>query len=166
MTEQPPPTPPTPTPPTPERRMFPVVTLMRDEVTGELALQVGSRVYSDANTLRDSPDWTRVEYAARDLALWVDTGSSPPRRTEERRPEDRRTEESPRAGSMIEQINRILEAKLASEPPSVRAVRLAEGPGGSVRVYIGVEPYAVDEVPNPVVRSAIREAVAEWEASR
>ena len=161
MTEQPPPTPPTPTPPTPERRMFPVVTLMRDEVTGELALQVGSRVYSDANTLRDSPDWTRVEYAARDLALWVE-GSSPP----SRRLEDRRPEEPPKAGSMIEQINRILEAKLASEPPSVRAVRLAEGPGGSVRVYIGVEPYAVDEVPNPVVRSAIREAVAEWEASR
>ena len=40
MTEQAP-----PTPPVPDRRLFPVVTLLRDEVTGQLALQVGQRVY-------------------------------------------------------------------------------------------------------------------------
>jgi hypothetical protein len=136
---------------------------LRDEVTGALALQVGPRVYTDLKELRESSDWTRVEYAARDLARWVGGESSAPtvRRVEERRPE-----ETPKAGSMIEQINRILEAKLASQPASARAVRLAEGPGGSVRVYVGMQPYGVDEVPDPAVRAAIREAVAEWEATQ
>jgi hypothetical protein len=158
MTEQAP-----PAPPTPDRRLFPVVTLLRDEVTGALALQVGPRVYTDPKELRDSSDWTRVEFAARDLGRWVEGQSSLP---PTRRVEDRRSEDAPRAGSMIEQINHILEAKLASQPASARAVRLAEGPGGSVRVYIGMQPYGVDEVPDPAVRAAIREAVAEWEATQ
>jgi hypothetical protein len=136
---------------------------MRDEVTGALALQIGPRLYTDPTALRDSSDWNRVEYAARDLARWVEGGSvaPPPRRAE-----DRRSDEAPKAGSMIEQINRVLEAKLASQPAAARAVRLAEGPDGSVRVYVGTQPYAVDEVPDPAIRAAIREAVAEWEAGR
>ncbi len=48
MTEQAP-----PTPPVPDRRLFPVVTLLRDEVTGQLALQVGQRVYQDPQALRE-----------------------------------------------------------------------------------------------------------------
>jgi hypothetical protein len=158
MTEQPP-----STPPTPDRRLFPVVTLMRDEVTGELALQVGPRLYTEAKALRDSTDWNRVEFAARDLALWLEGSTPPPAR----RAEERRTEEAPKpSGSMIEQINQVLEAKLASQPAANRGVRLAEGPGGSVRVYVGTQPYALDEVPDPAIREAIREAVSEWEARR
>jgi len=156
MTEQAP-----PAPPTPEQRLFPVVTLMRDEVTGQLALQVGPRIYQDPQALRDSPDWTRVEFAARDLARWVEGNAPPPRRPGERRPED-----PPKAGTMVEQISRILETKLVAQGESGRGVRLVEGPGGAVRVYIGVQPYSLDEVPDPAIRTAIREAVAEWEASR
>jgi hypothetical protein len=156
MTEQ---TPPTPT--TPDRRFFPVVTLLREEVTGQLALQVGTRVYQDQQALRDSPDWTRVEYAARDLARWIEGSTPAPRRTEERR-----LEEPAKGGTMVEQISRILETKLAAQSASGRAVRLVEGPGGAVRVYIGMQSYNLDEVPDPAIRTAIREAVAEWEARR
>ena len=150
-----------PTPPAPEQRLFPVVTLLRDEVTGQLALQVGTRVYRDPQALRDSSDWTRVEYAARDLSRWIEGSAPVPRKVEERRPE-----EKPKPGSMVEQINLILETKLANQPGSSRAARLVEGPDGSVRVYIGVQPYNLDEVPDPAIRAAIREAVAEWEAGR
>jgi hypothetical protein len=156
MTEQAP-----PSPPTPEQRLFPVVTLLRDEVTGQLVLQVGPRTYQDPQALRVSPDWTRVEFAARDLARWMEGSAPPPPRTEEHRPED-----PPMAGSMVEQISRILETKLAAQGESGRGVRLVEGPGGAVRVYVGVQPYGLDEVPDPAIRTAIREAVAEWEASR
>lgn len=156
MTEQ---TPPPPT--TPDRRFFPVVTLLREEVTGQLALQVGTRIYQDQQALRDSPDWTRVEYATRDLARWIEGSAPAPRRTEERRPE-----EPAKAGTMVEEISRILETKLAAQPASGRAVRLVEGPGGAVRVYIGMQSYDLDEVPDPAIRTAIREAVAEWEARR
>jgi hypothetical protein len=157
MTDQTP-----PTSPTPDRRLYPVVTLMRDEVTGQLALQVGERTYLDPQALRDSPDWTRVEYAARDLATWVQGEAVPARRA----PAERRAEVQPKAGTMLEQIGSILEKKLASRPGSGSAVRLMEGPGGAVRVYIGVQSYSLEEVPDPEIRQAIREAVAEWEASR
>ena len=156
MTEQAP-----PTPPVPDRRLFPVVTLLRDEVTGQLALQVGQRTYQDPQALRESSDWTRVEFAARDLARWIE-GSAPPIR----RPEERRAEDSPKSASMVEQISRILETKLAAQPASGRGVRLMEGPGGSVRIFIGVQSYGLEEVPDPAIRAAIREAVAEWEASQ
>jgi len=156
MTEQAP-----PTPPVPDRRLFPVVTLLRDEVTGQLALQVGPRLYQDPQALRESSDWTRVEFAARDLASWIEGNAPPPRR-----PEERRAEDAPKAGSMVEQISRILETKLAAQSASGRGVRLMEGPGGSVRVFIGVQSYGLEDVPDPAIRAAIREAVAEWEASR
>jgi hypothetical protein len=148
--------------PSPEPRLFPVVTLLRDEVTGQLALQVGPRLYHEAQALRESSDWTRVEFAARDLARWVEGGAAPPRRTEAARPE----EPPKKTGTMVEQISRILETKLAAQSASGRGVRLVEGPGGAVRVYIGVQPYSLEEVPDPAIRAAIREAVAEWEASR
>jgi hypothetical protein len=68
---------------------------------------------------------------------------------------------------MVEQIGQILESKLAARPGSSAApVRLVEGPGGSVRVYIGLQSYSPEEVPDPEIREAIRASVAEWEASR
>jgi hypothetical protein len=152
-----------PVPPSPEPRLFPVVTLLRDEVTGQLALQVGPRVYHDAQALRESTDWTRVEFAARDLAQWVEGGAPPPRRPEAARPEQAPAK---KAGTMVEQISRILETKLAAQSASGRGVRLVEGPGGAVRVYIGMQPYSLEDVPDPSIREAIREAVAEWEATR
>ena len=141
-----------------DQTLFPVVTLLRDDVSGELVLQVGPHTYRNASDLKESADWTRVEYAARDLTRWIG-GEMPPTRKAEPRYEEPAT-----SGSMVQQINQILEKKLAAQPGLARGVRLAEGPGGAVRVYIGVQAYTLEEVPDPAIRSAIREAVAEWEA--
>jgi len=158
MTDQPPVMPPAPRA---ERRLLPVVTILRDEVSGELALQVGNRTYRSQDELKDSGDWTRVDYAARDLARWLQGRGVPIRQGEERREAG-----TTGGGTMIEQINQVLEGKLADQPASTRAVRLVEGPGGTVRVYIGLQSFSLDEVPDPAIRSAIREAVSEWEARR
>ena len=161
MTDQPPILPPAPGA---ERRLLPVVTILRDEVSGELALQVGNRTYRSQDELKASADWTRVDYAARDLARWLQVRDVPTRQAEERRDGATVGGVTGGGGTMIEQINRILEGKLADQPASSRAVRLVEGPGGTVRVYIGVQSFNLDEVPDPAIRSTIREAVAEWEA--
>ncbi len=71
-----------------------------------------------------------------------------------------------RSQSMIEQINEVLRQKLAERESGPRAVRLAEGLGGGIRVYVGVESYSIDEVPDEEVRAIIRQAVKEWEAQR
>ncbi len=146
----------------PDQRLFPVVTLMRDDTTGQLHLRVGNRTYQKVEELRGSSDQTRVEYAARDLALWLEGRTAVP----QPRKEERLAEATPGGGTMVEQINRILERKLSGRPVADRAVRLVEGSGGSVRVYIGVNGFNIDEVPDPAIRAIIREAVAEWEANR
>jgi len=42
-------------------------------------------------------------------------------------------------------------------------VRLSGDREGSVRVYIGIQSYTLDEIPDADIREVIRLAVAEWE---
>jgi hypothetical protein len=141
-----------------DRARIDVLSLQRDEVTGDLIVKVGEREYTSAASLKDSPDWTRVEYAASDLAKWFfgmpDMAPQPKHETEEA---------TPRPKSMIEQINAILQQKLTESEGEIKAVQLIEGPGGTVRVRIGVQSYDIGEVPNEEVRQFIRQAVAAWE---
>jgi hypothetical protein len=137
-----------------------VATLLRDEVSGELIVQVGDREYRSANELRDSRDWTKVEFAASDLSKWIEQPV--------RRPTPEREVEPGERGkpmSMIEQIDEILQRKIEASGESHLAVRLIEGPEGSARVLIGVNSYELGEVPDESISHLIREAVAEWEAS-
>jgi len=155
----PPPAPIEPPPGVAWRRLLPVATLFREEVTGDLVIQVGERTYRRVEDLQTSPDANRVRSAASDLARWLARGPAPAKAAGAVR------DEGPaKPGSMIEQINMILEEKLSSTSSATRGIRLAEGPGGVVRVFIGVVSYTMDEVPDPEVRQLIRQAVAEWEA--
>jgi hypothetical protein len=68
--------------------------------------------------------------------------------------------------SIVEQINDILQAKLAGSSLSQKGIRLAEDPVHGVVVWIGLEHYAgVDGVKDPEVRAILREAAQEWERS-
>lgn len=147
--------------PATDRSTVPVATLLRDEVTGELIVRVGDREYTTADELKTSGDWNRVEFAASDLAKWL-TSAAPDERIPRKEPEQI-PQQPP---SMIEQINEILKKQLAESPEENKAVRLIEGPGGAVRVFVGVHSYAIDEVPDPEVQRVIREAVAAWEANQ
>jgi len=147
---------PTAAPPPP--RTIDVARLLRDEVTGSLLIGVGTRLYRTADELRDSADWLRMESAARDLQVWF---AARPRTmaVEERRS----VEAVKRAGSMLDQINAILERKLALAPELPQGVRLAPSPEGGVRVLIGLQAYPLDQVPDAKINQLIRESVSEWE---
>ena len=53
---------------------------------------------------------------------------------------------------------------LAGQALEKRAIRLLELPGKGMVVAVGLEQYdGIDAVPDPEIRSLIREAVADWE---
>lgn len=68
------------------------------------------------------------------------------------------------AGSIVTQIDSILQARLAGTPLEDRGVFLAQSPEGGVMVYVGLTKYmGIDEVPDPEIKAAIRAAITEWE---
>jgi hypothetical protein len=148
----------------PPERVIPVASLLRDEVTGGLVVRVGDREYRTARELLASQDRQRMEYTAAELSRWLGAEKAAPRPTP---PEPAAKPVPRRPLSMVEQINEILERKLEERPQVKRGVRLAEGAGGGIKVYIGIDAYtAIDDVPDEDVRQLIRDAVAEWEAGQ
>jgi hypothetical protein len=68
--------------------------------------------------------------------------------------------------SMVGQIDTILQARMVNTPLAGRGIRLQESPEGGVIVYVGVQKFpTIDDVTDPRVQSAIRSAIAEWEAT-
>ncbi len=68
------------------------------------------------------------------------------------------------AGSIVTQIDSILQARLAGSPLEDRGVFLTQSPEGAVMVYVGLTKYpGIDEVPDPEIKAAIRAAITEWE---
>ena len=66
--------------------------------------------------------------------------------------------------SMVQQIDEILQLKLANSPLANKGIRLQEAPGGGVIVMVGLNKYeGVSDVPDPVVKAILQAAVAEWE---
>jgi hypothetical protein len=68
------------------------------------------------------------------------------------------------SGSIVNQIDSILQAGLAGTPLEEKGVFLAESPEGGVMVYVGLTKYmGLDNVPDPEIKAAIRAAITEWE---
>ncbi len=151
-----------------------VATILRDEVSGHLIVQIDEKEYRSAGELRDSRFWTRIERASSDLAAWFrpvkeKTAAVRPEPAPQIAPGQEQEKARERMSgdlSMIEQIDVILQRKLASTTGGLRGVRLVEGAGGAVRVYMGVQSYSLEDVPSDEVRRLIREAVQEWEAQQ
>jgi hypothetical protein len=69
--------------------------------------------------------------------------------------------------SIVEQVDEILQKRLANSPYSKRLIRLVDAPGGGVEVLVDAKKYeGVGDVPDLEVRDFIQECVKEWEKSR
>ena len=67
--------------------------------------------------------------------------------------------------SIVEQIDEVLQEKLAGTAFSNLEIHLLEGSGGEVLVQIGsLKHPGVDAIPNPEIQALIRLAIKEWEA--
>lgn len=66
--------------------------------------------------------------------------------------------------SIVQQIDTVLQKRLAGTSLEKSGIRLQDSPQGGLEVYIGLQKYeTIDEVPDANVKSVIREAIAEWE---
>jgi hypothetical protein len=69
-----------------------------------------------------------------------------------------------KALSIIAQIDHVFQRRIAGTAYEPMAIRIFEGPVGSVEVMVGGNKYpSIDDVPDAEIKKAIREAIAEWE---
>ena len=139
-----------------------IAGLFRDQKTGELIVKVGDQDYSKAADIEDADVRINLEIAAADLIQWIsprDATKPLPQEAVSSKPEQ--ADAKPKG--MIDEINEILERR-GSTGDAPQGLRLFTGIKGMVRVYVGVDSYEVDDVPDKKIRGVIKEAVAEWEA--
>jgi hypothetical protein len=145
--------------------------------TGDTKLRLGmdGQQLANANELQPEQRRRLVKLVV-DLRPWLETPSAasaqqPAGRTAAPQPktaavtaEDRPA--APVLKSIIEQIDDVLQAKLAGSTLQSRDIHLTEGPGGVVVVKIGLNKYeGIESVPEAEIQTLIRQAVAEWEKS-
>jgi len=70
----------------------------------------------------------------------------------------------PPTGSIVGQIDSILQTRMIGTPLMERRIYLTESPEGGVMVNVGTTRYmGIEDVPENEIKTAIRAAIAEWE---
>jgi hypothetical protein len=73
--------------------------------------------------------------------------------------------ESPKPVGVISQIDAVLQKYLVNSPLAGKEIRLVERTSsGGIQVYVGSQKYpTLADVPDPLIKAAIRAAITEWE---
>ncbi len=67
--------------------------------------------------------------------------------------------------SIVQQIDSVLQKKLANTPLEDAGIRLQESPQGDLEVFVGLQKFtSIDDVTDEKIKSVIRNAIAEWES--
>jgi len=67
-------------------------------------------------------------------------------------------------GSIVEQVDSILQTQMVGTPLIEKGIRLQESPEGGVIVWVGIKKYeGIDDVPDDQIKAAIRAAITTWE---
>lgn len=66
--------------------------------------------------------------------------------------------------SIVQQIDTVLQSRIAGSALEKTGVSLQESPQGGLEVHIGTNKYeTIDDVPDGEIKTVIRAAIAEWE---
>lgn len=165
-----------------ERASHLLAGLWRDAPGAPLKVEIGGKVLTSAGELRyDQRE--HLENLVLELKSWLGYGPAPqptpimvptpgaeeyPAEAAQEKPAAKPAqEEKPKAtgpASIVDQVNDILQNRLAGSPLAAKGIRLAETPNQGVVVWVGLEHYeGIDAVPDPEVKALIRDAVKEWE---
>jgi hypothetical protein len=144
----------------------PPVALARDPSSGKLTILVGPQTFGSMSELKNTEIWEQVGGLFEELHAWMSVvpPQTPPAPRTSKPGISEMTKKTQAALSMVDEINEILGEKLAASADAPQGVHIAEGSDGSIRVFIGLQGYAMDQVPDDEVRRLIREAVSEWES--
>jgi hypothetical protein len=136
------------------KRLIEMLNLMRPWLEGKAASTSPANTPAPSNLVAD----LRQDFSSPSMPPAPQPAAP---RTATIAPEDRPV--AP-AGSIVSQIDSILQARLVGTPLEDRGVFLAQSPEGGVMVYVGLTKYmGVNDVPDPEIKAAIRAAIAEWE---
>jgi len=172
----PPPSQPPVTPPLPKPE--PSLLRLSQEANGALRLEMDNRVVN-TSALSDAERRRLIELLNL-MRPWLETArpATPPRPAPPASPSRAVTAAAPSTPiapppatpapatpkSIVEQIDAILQERIAGTPLEQRAIRLLEAPDSGVIVLVGTQRYqGVAEVPDEEIRAAIRAATQEWE---
>lgn len=157
-----------------------VVRLWHERSSGRLFVEVNERMLAESKGLGDAQ---RAEQAAaaRDWLKWLGypggvaaepapppipaavsaPAPTPPLPAD---PAAKPAIETARKTSIVEQIDAILQEKLADSALADKGIRLTEEPQHGVAVWVGLQRYAgIDAVPDAEIVKLIRASAAEWE---
>ena len=136
------------------KRLIELITVFRPWLEGGQPQQAVPSQISSPQGAQLAPDSVQV-------AVLRPVQSSPNPATPIKKPE---TEKNIASLSIVQQIDTVLQARMADTPFAKQGIRLQESIQGGVEVYVGLQKFlAVDDVPDETVKAVIRAAIAEWE---
>ncbi len=154
------------------------IHLWQDEHKQEVVLKIGSRIFTTGESLAPK-EKKYIRTLQLYLQRWLDTPapsapSAPivPSTSTNAQPESPAelnfdqadSSDIDTSSSIVEQVNHLLQQKLATSPLKNMGILLMELPNQGMVVMVGTDQYPdVDSVPDPEIKAIIQAAVNDWE---